>query len=62
MKNYCADLIRARAVLGILMYSLCILRFLCTGSIDTARARLKPARDVFQQAVTVRETSGTESG
>ncbi len=46
LKNYCAALIRACAVLGILMYSLCTLRFLCSG-----RSRLKPARDVFQQPV-----------
>jgi hypothetical protein len=44
LKNYCATLIRACAVLGILMYSICTLRFLCSG-----RTRLKAARDVFQQ-------------
>jgi hypothetical protein len=44
LKNYCATLIRACAVLGILMYSLCTLRFLRSG-----RTRLKAARDVFQQ-------------
>jgi hypothetical protein len=44
LKNYCATLIRACAVLAILMYSLCTLRFLCSG-----RTRLKAARDVFQQ-------------
>jgi hypothetical protein len=44
LKNHCAILIRACAVLGILMYSLCALRFLRSG-----RARLKAARDVFQQ-------------
>jgi TRAP-type uncharacterized transport system fused permease subunit len=46
LKNYCATLIRACAVLGILMYSLCTLRFLRSG-----RTRLKAARDVFQQTV-----------
>jgi hypothetical protein len=46
LKNYCATLIRACAVLGILMYSLCTLRFLRSG-----RTRLKAARDVFQQPV-----------
>jgi hypothetical protein len=44
LKNYCAALIRACAVPGILMYSLCTLRFLRSG-----RTRLKAARDVFQQ-------------
>jgi len=52
MKNYCAGLIRARAVLGILMYSVCTLRFLRSGL-----TRLKPARDVFQQPVMVLEAS-----
>jgi hypothetical protein len=44
LKNYWATLIRACAVLGILMYSLCTLRFLRSG-----RTRLKAARDAFQQ-------------
>ena len=43
-KNYCATLIRACAVLGILMYCPCTLRFLRSG-----RTRLKAARYVFQQ-------------
>jgi hypothetical protein len=46
LQNYCATLIRACAVLGILMYFLCALRFLRSG-----RTRLKAARDVFQQPV-----------
>ena len=45
-KNYCAALIRACAVLGILMYSTCTLRFLRSG-----RTRLKAARYVFQHPV-----------
>ena len=45
-KNYCAVLIRACAVLRILMYCLHTLRFLRSG-----RARLKPARYVFQHPV-----------
>jgi hypothetical protein len=44
LKNYCATLILACAVLGIFMYLLCTLRFLRSG-----RTRLKAARDVFQQ-------------
>ena len=43
LKNCCAALIRACAVLGILMYFLYTLRFLCSG-----RTRLKTARNVFQ--------------
>lgn len=44
LKNYCAGLIRACAVPGILMYLVCTLRFP-----RSKRARLRPARDVFQQ-------------
>jgi hypothetical protein len=46
LENYCATLIRACAVLRILMYYLCTLRFLRSG-----RTRLKAARYVFQQPV-----------
>ena len=58
MKNYCADLIRARtglieSVLEIHMYFLHTLRFLRTVSIKPVRDRLKPARDVFQQPFAV---------
>jgi hypothetical protein len=44
LKNYCATLIRTCAVLAILMYFLCTLRFLRSG-----RTRLKAARGVLQQ-------------
>jgi hypothetical protein len=48
LKNYCATLIRACAVLGILMYSLCTLRFLRSG-----RTRLKrPLATFFNTLLT----------
>ena len=48
LKNYCASLIWACAVLGILMYSLCTFRFLRSG-----RAQLRPARYVIQHPASV---------
>jgi hypothetical protein len=57
LKNYCATLIQACAVLEILMYSLCTLRFLRSG-----RTPLKTARDVFLQPARCRQDPGNSAG